>query len=219
MEPKKILIGIGGIVGTFVLLLIAYYLTSKPQNEYFPELSKVESSDHVKWATESANVLVEYSDLQCPACAAYSGLIDSLENDEEFVKDIKPHVAIVYRHFPLDTIHPHARKAAYAAEAASMQGKFWEMHDLLFARQDEWAEEDNPEELFKKYAEELELDSDTFLTDSKSKAVTDKVQENYSSGLAARVQGTPSFFLNGYKVKNPTTLENFKSLLKEYINK
>lgn len=217
MESNKILIFGGGIVLTFAFLLGAYYLTNKPKTIFFPQLTEVQKDDHVKWATESANILIEYSDFQCPACASYSGLIKNLEDDEEFSIKVKENVAFVYRNFPLDSIHPYARIAAYTAEAASKQGKFFEMHDILFTRQAIWSENDKPEELFKEYAKELKLDLDQFESDIKSSEIKDRVQNDYRSGLDVNVPGTPTFFLNGYQLQNPNSIEDFKKLLLEGI--
>jgi len=213
MEYKKILLFGGGIILTFILLFGAYYLTSKPQQTTFPQLAEVKSDDHIKWASESAHILIEYSDFQCPACGSYSGLIESLDADEEFVSKVKTNIAFVYRHFPLDNAHPNARVAAYAAEAAGSQDKFFEMHDLLFANQSEWSESTNPEEMFKEYATELELDLEQFEIDSKSSEVKDRVQSDYRSGLDVDVPGTPTFYLDGNKLQNPNSAEDFKELL------
>ncbi|PIZ64585.1 disulfide bond formation protein DsbA [Candidatus Roizmanbacteria bacterium CG_4_9_14_0_2_um_filter_39_13] len=217
MDYKKILMIGGGIAIIFVLLLGAFYLTSKPQQTSFPQLTKLNSDDQVRWATESANILIEYSDFQCPACGTYFGLIESLNTDEDFVTNAKNKIAFVYRHFPLDNAHPNARVAAYAAEAAGYQGKFWQMHDLLFTRQEEWSESDKPEELFKEYAKEIELDLELFETDRTSSKTADRVQNNYRSGLDVKVQGTPTFFLNGVKLQNPNSAENFQELLSDGI--
>ncbi|KKQ37902.1 MAG: DSBA oxidoreductase [Candidatus Roizmanbacteria bacterium GW2011_GWA2_37_7] len=213
MEYKKILLLAGGIALTFAFLLGAYYLTSKPKNTFFPQLTKVQKDDHVKWATESANILVEYSDFQCPACSKYTGLLKSLEKDEEFANQVESKVAFVYRHFPLDRIHPYARVAAQAAEAAGIQGKFFEMHDLLFTRQKVWSESDKPEELFKEYANELGLNVEKFEADITSSEISDQIQKDYRSGLEVEVAGTPTFYLNGYKLSPPTSAENFKEIL------
>lgn len=217
MGFKKILLIGGGIVVTFILLLIAYSLTSKPQKEYFEQLTKVKSEDHIKWATESANILIEYSDFQCPACSSYSELIKSLEEDKDFVSQVQSNVAFVYRHFPLDNSHPYARIAAQAAEAAGKQNKFWEMHDLLFANQETWSNSDKQEELFKEYAVDLELDMKRFEEDSKSSDSADRIQSDYISGAEVNVQGTPSFYLNGKKLQSPNSAEHFKELLLEGI--
>lgn len=217
MDFKKILLTGGGIALIFVLLLVAYYATNKPQATYFETLTKTAPTDRVKWATESANILIEYSDFQCPACSSYSGLIESLDADDEFVSKIKENVTFVYRHFPLDSAHPFARIAAQAAEAAGQQGKFFEMHDLLFTNQSEWAESDKPEELFKEYATELELDMKKFQTDMMSSEIKDRIQNDYLSGLDIDVRGTPTFYLNGYKLQNPNSTEHFKELLLEGI--
>lgn len=162
--------------------------------------------DHATGATESAKLLVEYSDLQCPACAAYQPLIKQLlaEHGSEFT--------FVYRHFPLRQIHKNAQIAAQAAEAAHKQGKFWEMEDKLFTNQKDWSEKGNAEEFFVGYAQEFGLNTDQFKTDLHSQEAKDKVNADYASGIQARVSSTPSFFLNGEKVDMSAvkTYEDFK---------
>jgi len=94
---------------------------------------EVRENDHTKGSSEAGVVLIEYSDFQCPACAYYAPVVNQLSN--VFPEDL----LIVYRHFPLQSIHSNAKGAAVAAEAAALQGKFWEYHDILFEKQVEWA--------------------------------------------------------------------------------
>src|SRR5690606_32243670 len=116
-------------------------------------------------------------------------------------------------------IHPNAREAAWAAEAAAKQNAFYPYHDILFSRQTEWAELGDPSELFIKYAEELKLDTEQFKKDFSSDAVKEKVQNDYLSGIEVDVQGTPTFYLNGTKIRSPQSVEELKNILLDAIEK
>ena len=99
-----------------------------------------------------------------------------------------------------------------------MQGKFWEMHDKLFENQDNWSDKGNPEDLFITYAEEIGLDTAQFGTDLKSDATKDRVNDDFRSGTAARISGTPTFFLNGERIDNPSGLDDFRTQLQAAID-
>ncbi len=155
--------------------------------------------------------LVEYSDFQCPACRAYTPIV------EELSKLYKQNIRIVYRHFPLTTIHRNAFSASVAAESAGIQGKFWEMHDMLFDKQSDWSSSTDVENVFKTYAKELNLDMDKFTLDYNSETATNRVQANMDSGIKLKINSTPTFFLNGVKVENLTGLEAFRNLIDPLI--
>ncbi len=166
---------------------------------------------HVKGNIESAIKIVEYSDLQCPACGVYYPIMKQLV--EEFGNDI----SFEYRHFPLRSIHPNAEPAALATEAAGLQGKFWEMHDILFERQQEWSNKKG-DNIFTSYAKEIGIDITKFESDmSFNEDIKNKVESDYQSGLALKVNSTPSFFLNGVKMQNPRSYEEFKSVIQQFI--
>lgn len=160
-----------------------------------PELAKVSTQDHVKGNPESKAILVEYSDFQCPACGAMYPII------KQVVKESGDNVQLVYRQFPLISIHSNALPAARAAEAAGKQGKFWEMHDLLFEHQKDWEKANNPVDNFVGYARDLGLNEDQFRKDSESDEVKNKVDGDIVSGGGAGVNSTPTFFLNGKKME------------------
>jgi protein-disulfide isomerase len=122
--------------------------------------------------------------------------------------DITKNVTFVFRHFPLFQIHPNAYAGSYAAEAAGKQGKFWEMHDLLYETQVNWASLPNPTDFFVNLAAQLKLDVDKFKADMNSQAVKDKVDADLRSGNAAAVNSTPTFFYNGKKL----TIQSFDQL-------
>jgi protein-disulfide isomerase len=154
--------------------------------------------------------LIEYSDFQCPACATYYPLIKKLE--QEFSSQI----LIAYRHFPLKQ-HRNSYKAAYASEAAGKQGKFWEMHDMLFEKQAEWEALVDPLEKFRSYAQTIGLDTTSFSTDYSSDEIKKKVDSNFISGSNAFVNSTPTFFLNGKKMVNSGSYDGFKSAVSAAI--
>ena len=119
--------------------------SDSPNGSDTPLTGALSSSDWVRGNAASTVTLIEYGDFQCPACAQYHPVIKALK--DEFGEN----VAFGFRHFPLSQSHPNARAAARATEAAGLQGKFWEMHDILFERQTEWAPKPNPRSTFVSY--------------------------------------------------------------------
>lgn len=139
---------------------------------------------------ESRVTLVEYGDYQCPYCRQAQPLVQRLL--EEFGSELR----FVFRHFPLKEIHAEAFTAAVSAEAAGRQGRFWPMHDLLFKNQPRFKKQ----RLFLDLAEELELDINRFIIDSKSEDIASKVDKDFGSGIFSGVNRTPTFFLNEAKI-------------------
>lgn len=177
--------------GIFAVVYFADPTQQSPSNSGSATLSvPLTQEDHYKWDVDSPVVFVEYGDFQCPACKAHIPLIVALE--EEF----GDRVAMVWRHLPLP-IHGNAEEAARASEAAAMQGKFWEMHDMLFVQQDNWAKEGNAEDVFAEYAVSLELNEEQFRQDYNSDEVKNKVQDDYDAAIRDGLQSTPSFFVDG----------------------
>lgn len=205
-------------IGLAIFLVIVVFgfvflVKNSPAKNTAGNLSAIANmEDWSKGATSSAVTLVEYSDFQCPACASYYPLVKELS--EKYKND----VTFIYRHFPLIQIHINADFAAQASEAAGKQGKFWDMHDMLFDKQNEWANVRNGEEVFTSYAKEIGLDLEKFKTDFKSEEVRRKINEHYKSGMKSGVTGTPTFFLNGEKIQSPNSKEAFEKLLVDAIN-
>lgn len=148
----------------------------------------------VKGATESAQfTIVEFSDFQCPACAATAPALSAL------VDQYPGKVRLVYRHFPLISIHPNATLAARYSEAAGQQGKFWEMHDGLFATQLEWTDLSNDEarEYFLSLGDQLSLDRTLLTAAADSDAIVNLVSADLRTAEQLKLTFTPSLFLNG----------------------
>jgi protein-disulfide isomerase len=142
--------------------------------------------DHVLGSPHAAVTLVEYGDFECPNCGQAAPVVKLL------LERFAGRVQFVYRHFPLEEVHRHALLAAEAAEAAGTQGKFWEMHDLLYANQSHLQ---LPH--LRGYAERLDLDLPRYLADLKEHLHVQRVREHLESGRASGVRATPGFFLNG----------------------
>lgn len=184
---------------------------SIPSQESNKPVDQVLSTDWVKGDANAPVILVEYSDFQCPACAAYQDLLTQIKN--QFGENL----AIVYRHYPLRQIHLQADIAAQAAEAAGKQGKFWEMHDLLFTNQQTWAEDRNAKKIFEQFAMDLGLNLDQFKEDMNAKETKGLVQADYVSGIKQQINATPTFFLNGTQIDNPTSIEAFAQLIQSQL--
>jgi len=156
--------------------------------------------------------ILKYSDYSCPACAVYAPLEKQLES--EFGEMVE----FGFRHFPLESF-PNSELAAYAAEAARNQGKFREMHDMLFERQQEWSPaQANAEQIFMDYAEMLELDLEQFEADLDNEEIHEKVESNLQEGIRRQVNATPTYFVDGHKIRqNPQSYEQFKSIVELYM--
>src|SRR3989338_3839444 len=191
---RKILIWGGVIAGLVAVLLVVAYLGSRSQEVKALTLSVPVSDADWKTGPASASAtIVEYSDFQCPACAAFYPVV------EQVLKDYGDKMIFVYRHFPLRSIHKNSDLAARASEAAGKQGKFWEMHNMLFEKQEEWAEKSNSDAqaLFVGYAKTLGLDEKAFVQYIDSDAARKSVNDSLIGGEQAGINSTPTFFLNG----------------------
>ncbi len=118
----------------------------------------------------------------------------------------------------MSKLHKNALAAAYTAEAAGKQGKFWEMHDKMFEHQKDWSELENPNTVFEQYAKDLGLNVDTLKADRDSSVVHERVAASYASGEASGVQGTPTFFFNGKHIQSPGSYEAFRAVLQYQLN-
>lgn len=171
-----------------------------------------QASQHTQGAGNKKVTLVEYGDFQCPSCAAYYPVLKQVK--EKYGDDI----TFQFRHFPLTQIHQNAMAAHRAAEAASKQGKFWEMHDLLYERLNLWAQSTNAAQQMEDYATELGINIDQFKTDYQSSEVNGVINADIAAGNELGVTGTPSFFINGQKIDNPDqSLEAFSKVIDEAI--
>jgi protein-disulfide isomerase len=200
MNKQTLFLITSTLIGVAIFIGLAYTVTQKKDvSVTIPEAAIILPTDHVMGNRDSKNVIVEYADFQCPACKVANELMKDWKKDETFAK-IASSSAIVYRHFPLPQ-HKNAMAAAIAAEAAGKQGKYSEMADMLFAKQDLWGNFDEIQPKFESFAKEIGLNVEQFVVDQKDKALADKVLADMASGSKFGVDSTPSFYINGKKVQ------------------
>ncbi len=162
--------------------------------------------EHVRGASGAPVTLEEFGDFQCPACATTAGVIQALE------KVYGKRLRMIFRQFPLPA-HQHGRDAALATEAASLQGRFWEMHDLLYEKQATWSKEPDVRPLFESYAQELHLNVPRFKKDLESEQVAAQVDRQREYGVSRGVQNTPTLFINSQLVTPPFTPERLQEAI------
>jgi protein-disulfide isomerase len=168
---------------------------------------QVSSRDHAEGRADAPLTLVEYGDYQCPYCGAAYPVIKRLQ------KASGKKLRFVFRNFPLTQAHPYAMIAAEAAEAAALQGKFWEMHDLIYQNQ-----ADLERDVLPAWAERLELDLEEFEIAIKKGEITKRIKEDRMSGIQSGVNGTPCFFINGARYDGIADYEPLRAALEEGPN-
>ena len=203
---------LGWIVLTLVVvgcLGVLYFFSGNKSNQenIKANVPEVVETDHVRGVIENYKVtLIEYSDFQCPACAAYEPVI------EQLLKDFPNELRLVYRHFPL-SIHENAESAALAAECSKEQNKFWEYHDKLFQNQ-----QSLDIASLKKYATDLKLETKQFNDCLDNKKYQSIVQQDLQDGAAVGVSGTPTFFVNGIPMVGAQPFSSFKQVIDGELN-
>jgi protein-disulfide isomerase len=163
-------------------------------------------------ATSSAKVtLVEFGDYECPACGEYNLIIKQL------LTDFSGKINFVFRNFPL-TQHVNAPISSQTAEAAGLQGKFWQMHDKLYESTNDWSASADAKSIFVGYAQNLELDMNKFNVDIDSQSIKDKIKNDVNDGNSVNLSETPTFYLNGVKIVNLTgNYANFKKIISDQL--
>lgn len=215
-----------GIVATLVIIVGGVFLFSKgttSNNSSRVSDTILVPSDSQKTGGVDKNVyqppnssasvtLVEFGDYECPACGAYSPLVKQL------LTDFNGKINFVFRNFPLSQ-HANALISSYAAEAAGMQGKFWQMHDRLYDKQNDWASAKDAKSIFIGYAGDLGLDTAKFAADIDSQTVKDKIGRDTNDGKLVNLNATPTFYINGIKLEGlPPNYSEFKKIIGDALN-
>lgn len=173
---------------------------------------EVQASQHTQGAGTANVTLVEYGDFQCPSCAQFYPIVNEVK------KEYGDRITFQFRHFPLTQIHQNAMAAHRAAEAAAKQDKFWEMHDILYERQNLWGQSQNAAGIMEDYATELGMNVEQFKADFQSSEVNAIINADLKEGQDLKVSGTPTFVINGEVVELPEpSLDGFKQLIDEAI--
>jgi len=149
---------------------------------------------HVLGPANAPAQLEEFGDFQCPPCGAFHPILEQMHTE------FGDRLAITFREFPLVPAHQHALAAASAAEAAGLQGRFWEMHDLIYEHQNDWKDQFDVRPIFEGYANQLSLDIERYKRDVAGEVVAQRIFQDGKRGHSLGVKGTPTVFLNGREI-------------------
>jgi protein-disulfide isomerase len=209
-----------GVIIAVIIVFIAIFAVTGNKNNTSAKSSGTPTL-HIEGQGQDHVTLVEYGDYQCPYCGEYYPIVKQVEQD--FSKQI----TFQFRNFPLTSLHPNAFAGARAAEAAGLQGKFWQMHDLLYEQnyiyyennetQATWISASDPTTYFDQYAKGLGLNVKQFETDYASTKVNDLINADMSAGTKLNITGTPTFFLDGKQISVGESVSEFETLIKAAI--
>jgi protein-disulfide isomerase len=177
--------------------------------------STAKPTAHIEGLGQSGVTLVEYGDYECPYCEEYSSIVKQVQ------QEFNSQIFFQFRNFPLVSIHQNAFAGARAAEAASLQGQFWQMHDALYdsSNWQVWSTANDPTPYFNQYAQELGLNLTKFKQDFASQAVNNAIVADENAGNKLGIDGTPTFYLDGKQISPQPTVAAFESLIKAEIAK
>jgi protein-disulfide isomerase len=170
-------------------------------------------TQHVEGQGQAGVTLVEYGDYQCPFCGQYYPVV------KQVAAEFNQQIHFQFRNFPLTSLHQNAFAAARAAEAAGLQNKFWEMHDLLYETQSQWSAISDPTTLFNQFAQQMGLNVTQFKADYASTKVNDMINADMAEGNKLKVDATPTFFLDGKKISVNISASAFETLINGEIAK
>lgn len=208
VKVKQILIAVIAIVGIIGIAMVAGG----------GDKAVGEQSNNFYGSENGIVTLTEYGDFECPACAGFYPIVSQVK------EELKDQIRFEFKHFPLVQIHANATAAHRAAQAASNQGKFWEMHDLLYERQNSWNGQSgttNPSSVFEEYAREIGLDMDQYTSDANSSETLAVINADVEAGKSMGANSTPTFYIDGTEIEDLSTIstvDGFKSVLEEAIN-
>ena len=211
-KETKIISGVGLLF--FALFALLIYKTSNGNQQVIADPNLlIGPNSHMTGKRDAKVTIVEFGDYQCPACAYVNPTVQRILN---IYKD-NPEVNFVSRNFPLPQ-HTQGMIAAEAAEAAGAQGKYWEIVNMLYERQNEWSGNPKVLEVFAKYAQELGLNVKTFTDEINQEKYRDVILKDRSDGQALGVNSTPTFFINGKKFEGALNIDSFKKEIDERLS-
>jgi protein-disulfide isomerase len=200
---KKFLI----VLGVAILALGGIFVISSNKSKAPSVSSTASVTNHSRGNLNAKVEVIEYADFQCPACGQFFPLVTAVQ--QKYNDTVK----FTFRHFPLDSIHKNARAGARAAEAAGQQGKFFEMHDLIYQNQAAWETTSDPLTIFSGYAQQLGLDVNAFKIYYASESANASINADLQEGQGKGVNGTPTFFIAGKQMSNSdlSSLDKFSA--------
>jgi protein-disulfide isomerase len=207
---KRFWIIIGAIAALFVGIL--WFNSHKHSSTATSTNTTAAPTEHITGNTTSKVKLVEYGDFQCPYCGQYYPIVQQVE------QKYQDKVAFQFRNYPLIQVHKNALSSARAAEAASNQGKFWDMYNLLYSNQSAWSGADNALTIFQGYASQLGLDTAKFNTDFASQVTNNTINADIAAFNSLGLEkATPTYILNGKQIKPAATVDDFSKYIDEAL--
>jgi protein-disulfide isomerase len=204
-----------GVIAAIILIFVGVIVLSGNKTAA-PGSGKAGSSstltEHIEGLGQDKITLVEYGDYECPYCGEYFPIV------KQVAAEYNSQIYFQFRNFPLTSIHPNAFAGARAAEAAALQNKFWQMHDLLYTDQTQWSTASDPTPYFKQYAQELGLNLTKFQSDYASETVNNLINADEAEGTKLGVAGTPTFYLDGKQIQ-VANLADFQKVINAEIAK
>ena len=215
MKPLIVIVlAVGIAAGAAVFLSRGSDQPSEPSNA--PTHANIKGGGHFRGPVSGDKpelTLVEFGDYQCPSCGAYHPLVKEILN--RYPKQLR----LEFHHYPLISIHPNSMAASMAAEAAGEQGHYWEMHDLLFEYQAQWANTPNPEPVFLSFASRIGIDSNAFQRSLRSPELQQRILKDVERAQDAKVEAVPTFFINGDRVPIKPSMEDFGQVIDSHLHK
>ncbi|HVW23057.1 MAG TPA: thioredoxin domain-containing protein [Candidatus Saccharimonadales bacterium] len=212
-----------GVIAIIVLIFVGIFAFTGNGKDNGSKSNGNQPTNHVKGQGKDGVTLVEYGDYQCPFCGEYYPTLKQVETEFD------SQITFQFRNYPLVNVHQNAYAGARAAEAAGLQNKFWQMHDLLYDQNtayyssnqtlQNWISASDPITYFTQYAQELGLNVSQFKLDYNSNKVNDLITADMQAGNKLNVQGTPAFFLDGKSVQVGNSVADFEKIIKAEINK
>ena len=203
------------ILAVVVIALGGIFFFGKHNDKGTSGSGKGEPSNHTE-GTSTKNInLTVFGDFECPVCGSYFPI------EQQLLAKFQGQITFTFHNFPLVSVHPNAFAASRAAEAASLQGQFFKMHDLLYQNQNTWGTASDPTPYFQQYATQLGLNITQFKSDFQSTAVNDTINADVALGNSKNVTGTPTYFLNGQKLDNTNinSATKFEAVIQSALDK
>lgn len=204
-KEKKKNKGAISIVITLLIIVLALfglnYLLTKNNKNNIDTIQKVADNSYTLGSENAKIKIIEYSDFQCPACRAFSIVFPEVYSyiNNKYGEDT---LSLTYKYFPLTSIHKNAILSAESAEAARLQGKFWDLEKVLFEKQDEWGQALDAKSKIENYAKDIGLDIAKFIEDRDSQEVSNTVNSSLSEAIKLGLNHTPTVFMNGIEMEN-----------------
>lgn len=187
------------IVLAVTIVGLVFLLRARPNGEFVATNPQPGTEAQSKLPEGVVVTLEEFGDYQCSPCGELHPSLKKLK------QEFGPNLNFVFRNLPLTTLHKNALAAAQAAEAARMQNRFWEMHDLLYENQDLWKDDINPKSIFWKFAADLGLDTGRFMSDMADRQVNLRIEADQSAAAELGIDGTPTLLIDGRKLRPEVT--------------